>query len=499
MTASRSSIIATGHPLVSEAAAAILADGGNAFDAAVAAGFASTVAEAALTSLGGGGFLLARTGSGEEILFDFFVDTPGRSLSSNTQKPDFFPVTVHFPDCDQDFHVGLGSIAVPGTLKGFLQVHQRLGCLPLAKIIAPAIHLAREGVVVNERQAYFFNLLKPILTMTQAGRRLYAPDGKYPSIGHRMFNHDLADFLEKQADDLGRNFYHGDLAIRIDQEMMAGRGLLTAADLNSYQVIERPPLTIGYRNYTLLTNPPPSLGGALIGLSLSLLDSLDMKNIAWGSPSHLLLRAGLMAEVEKLREQGVTTVSFQQATRRLRVFSRGTTHLSIADAEGNVASMTASNGEASGYIAPGTGIMLNNMMGEDDLHPDGFHATPAGERVASMMSPSMLLDNDHVALVIGSGGSKRIRTAITQVLSNVVDFGMDIQAAIDAPRLHWDGNRLQVEPGYATESIAALNQHFNVNLWSTADMYFGGVHAVVPGKAGGSDHRRGGNVRILVK
>jgi len=180
---------------------------------------------------------------------------------------------------------------------------------------------------------------------------------------------------------------------------------------------------------------------------------------------------------------------------RRPAFGRGTTHVSVADGEGNVASMTCSNGEGSGYFAPGTGVMLNNMMGEDDLHPEGFHAAEPGQRVVSMMSPSLLLDRDGaVALVLGSGGSKRIRTAITQVLTQVVEFGRDLEAAVHAPRLHWDGEALQVEPGFTAEALAPLRARWRVNVWRERSVYFGGVHCVVPGRMGVGDPRRGGAV-----
>ena len=159
--------------------------------------------------------------------------------------------------------------------------------------------------------------------------------------------------------------------------------------------------------------------------------------------------------------------------------------------------MTCSNGEGSGYFAPGTGVMLNNMMGEDDLHPEGFHSSPPGERVASMMSPSLLMQGERVKLVIGSGGSKRIRTAISQVLSQVVDFGRGLQTAVEAPRLYWDGEVTQIEPGFSEEAIAELKKVGKVNIWELQDVYFGGVHAVIPGLDGAGDQRRGGAVEIV--
>jgi gamma-glutamyltranspeptidase/glutathione hydrolase len=490
-------IVATGHPLVSGAAVEILQKGGNAFDAAVGAGFAGAVAEQTLTSLGGGGFLLARTNLGEEVLFDFFTDTPGRGLENSDFEPHFFPVTIHFPGSDQDFNIGLGSVAVPGNLKGFLHVHKRLGRLPLEEILQPAIHLASDGLELNGWQGYFLNLLEPIVTFSPAGKKLYTIDGACAKQGDHIKNPEIAHFLSQLPIDQGENFYTGDLAKIIEKDMMAGQGLLTAADLAAYKVIERTPLAIGYRDHTLLTNPHPSMGGSLIGLALSLLDTQDMANLEHHSPAHVLQTAKLMIEVERLREKGINTQSMEKSGERLRQFSRGTTHISVADAEGNVASMTCSNGEGSGYFVPGTGIMLNNMMGEDDLHPEGFHSSPPGQRVSSMMSPSLLLKDDEVAMVIGSGGSKRIRTAITQVISSIVDFGIPVQQAVEAARIHWDGDIMQVEPGLPREALTALQQHWQVNLWSNIDVYFGGVHTVLPGIAGGGDPRRGGSVRAL--
>ena len=176
--AGRRASVASGHPEVTAAASVILGAGGNAFDAAVAAGFAAAVAEPALTSLGGGGFLLARAASGQTTLFDFFVDTPGRRLPARRLEPHFLPVTVRFPASEQEFNVGLGSVATPGALRGYLHVHRRLGRLPLAEVLAPAARLAREGLPITAKQAYFLDLLTPIMTLTTAGRALYQPEGR---------------------------------------------------------------------------------------------------------------------------------------------------------------------------------------------------------------------------------------------------------------------------------------------------------------------------------
>ena len=495
--------VASGHPRVTEAAAAILRAGGNAFDAVIAAGFVAAVAEPALTSLGGGGFLLARTAQGQTTLFDFFVDTPGQGLRASELEPHFLPVTVRFPACEQMFNVGLGSVATPSALRGYLHVHRRLGRLPLREVLAPAVDLARVGVTISHRQAYFLDLLTPIMTLTAAGRGLFAPEGRYLGEGDVHRNPDLASFLETLPAEGDREFYQGELARRIAREMAEGGGLLTETDLAACRVIEREPLSVQYRGWRLLTNPSPSFGGSLIALSLRLLEVREVAPLGFGSPAHLALLIAAMEEVDRRRAEGYLSPTdlgqpgLAESQAQVRLASGGTTHVSVCDAEGNTASMTTSNGEGSGYFAPGTGIMLNNMMGEDDLHPEGFHVSPPGLRVASMMAPSLLLAGDAVRLALGSGGSKRIRTALMQVIVNTVDFGMKPREAVEAPRLHWDGQCAQVEPGFAETTLAALAQRWPLNRWPTHDLYFGGVHVAATRGEGAGDPRRGGHAAMV--
>lgn len=499
------SIVASGHQLVSEAAGQILDAGGNAFDAVVAAGFVSAVAEPALTSLGGGGFMVGYDEkTGQSMCFDFFVDTPGRGREDDIFDPDFFQITVEFGSSFQNFNIGLGSVAVPGTLKGLLHIHKRLGRMNLAEVICPAKEVARQHRV-NEHAAHFLKLLYPIMTLTERGRWIYEPGGSYIGFGDTLKNPDIVDFLDQISVEGAESFYFGEIAEQIDREMRHGCGFLTGQDLAAYEVKERMPMKIPYRDGQFLTVPEPSMGGTLIALSLSLMSEQAPKDYQWGSAEHLVDTVGVMQKVEGLRKAGVISPQALQqflqnhtviaeSVKTIRLFSRGTTHVSVADAKGNCAGMTCSNGEGAGYFAPGTGVMLNNMMGEDDLHPEGFHSSPPGERVFSMMSPSLLLKDGQVQLVIGSGGSKRIRTAVSQVLSQVVDFNRPLQQAVDAPRLYLDGDCLQLEPGFAESAVKALKKRLPVNVWSKKDVYFGGVHAVVPGVAGAGDPRRGGNV-----
>jgi gamma-glutamyltranspeptidase/glutathione hydrolase len=472
-------VVATGHPSVTAVGADVLGAGGNAFDAAVACGFASTVAEPGFTSLGGGGFLLARPRGGPAVLFDFFVDTPGRGRRGPPADPALTPITVRFPSSEQVFHTGLGSVAVPGMLRGLVHVHARLGRLPLADVVSPAAQLARDGVVVNRAQGHVLGLLGAVLTATPAGRALFAPGGRPLGAGDRFANPDLATFLEQVAREGDREFYQGPIAGEIARTMRDGGGLVTEADLRAFRVVAREPLVVPYRGRRLLTNPPPSVGGTWIADALALLEAGAPDGVAagFGSAEHLSL---LLAVQEEM------------ARRPLPAGRGGTTHVSVCDAAGNVAAMTSSNGECSGHIAGATGVMLNNMLGETDLHPAGADPAVPGARVRSMMAPSVLLEGDRVRLVLGSGGSTRIRTALLQVLSNVVDFGMPVEAAVAAPRLHWDGTRVQCEPGFPAPATALLGGRRPLNVWPVTDVYFGGVQAVAPDGAGAGDPRRGG-------
>lgn len=503
------SIVASGHTLVSEAAAEILRNGGNAFDAVVAAGFASAVVEPALTSLGGGGLMIGHDQkTGQNVYFDFFVNTPGIGRENDSLKPDFFAVTVDFSGSSQDFNIGSASVAVPGTLKGLLHIHKKLGWMDLRDVLHPAKKYAARHIL-NTQQGHFLKLLYPIMTLDQKGRAIYQPDGNFLQPGDEVRNRNIQDFIDRLIFEGDDCFYRGDIAAQIEQDMLERGGLLTAKDLAAYQVIERKPLGITYKGYEFLTASEPSMGGTLIALSLLLRQRHGLSEApVWGSAKQLETTVDTMQEVERLRLSGITNPqSLEKFMSQENImsmaksgvagppqFNRGTTHVSVADSEGNCASMTCSNGEGSGYFASTTGVMLNNMMGEDDLHPEGFHSSPPGERVFSMMSPSLLIKDGLVKLVIGSGGSKRIRTAISQVLTQVVDYGRTLQDAVDAPRMYLDGECLQIEPGFNSAAIEDIGNKFIVNLWAEKDVYFGGVHAVIPGKEGAGDPRRGGTV-----
>lgn len=491
--------IAAGHALTAEAGAEMLRQGGNAFDAAIAAAFTACVVESSLTSLAGGGFLLAHTAAGENRLFDFFCQTP-RSKAIG-RSPDFFPIHANFGDTVQEFHIGLGSMAVPGAIAGLLHVHQKLGRLPLEQVVAPAQHWATRGTEVDPFRAYSFEILTPILTATPAARTIYAPDGTVLGLGDRFYLPGFANLLDQLVRHGADWFYQGELAHAIAQDCQAQGGYLTLEDLQTYRVIEREPLAVTYGGDTILTNPPPSSGGTLIAFALHLLAQVSSARTAHSSPRHVAILREVMGLTNLARQRGyddhlyradiaqefLNPAHLAPYLDQLQAsLSQGgnkwgsTTHISVVDGEGNAASITTSNGEGSAYVIPGTGTMMNNMLGEEDLSPQGFHRWPTNQRMSSMMAPTIVLQDGKPCLVLGSGGSNRIRTAILQVISNALDFGMDIEAAVKAPRLHWERGALHLEPGFDRANIEAegITGDDECTWWQAHNMFFGGVHAV---------------------
>ena len=503
-------VVAAGHPATLDAAAAVLGAGGNAYDAVVAAGFAAGVAEPCLSSLGGGGFLLASTAAGHRTLFDFFVDTPGRGREPAAVVPQLEPVTLRFGGAEQVFHVGHASIAVPGCLAGYLHVHRRLGRAPLSAVIEPALQLARSGVTIGPDQGAVVRLLRPIFARGTDAARMFVPQDAAFSDTAVVTNPPLADFLTAIADGTVTGFDHPDVVADIVTGMEAGGALLTAEDLRAYAVVEREPLRVDGDRWAVVTNPAPSYGGALITRALRLLAGEGPAGPA-GSGARLEQFARVLDEVTRLH-RGIDDPATGYdpevgpdhalgdtgaAGDRPRT-ARGTTHVSVVDAEGNLAAMTTSNGSGSGLSLGPTGVLANNIMGESDLHPAGFHLAPAGQRVGSMMAPSVLLRDGAPDVAIGSGGSERIRSALTQVLAHLIDDGMDLRSAVLAPRIHVVDDVVQVEPGFAPDALVELEARRAVNVWSVTDLYFGGVNAVATDGDHAADPRRGGRSAEVV-
>jgi gamma-glutamyltranspeptidase/glutathione hydrolase len=497
----------------------MLDQGGNAFDAAVAAAFASFVCESPLTSIGGGGFLMAHTAEGETSLYDFFPNVSG--LGSRTPKEglDFYPVDIDFTGTIQQFHIGKGSVAVPGCMAGFAKVFENHCSLPLKTILEPAIHYARQGVTLNAQQADFNSILSPILTLSPEGKAVYASNGRLLKEGELITKKNMADTIEELSRKGLESFYRGDIADCIIAGFEDG-GLITREDLEKYEVTIRKPLVLDYRGRKIFTNPPPSSsGGCLIAFSLKLLEKYDVAKLKHNNADYLHLLLDVMKMSDEARGEDFDHRVYEKdiidsflSPENIGKYSRklennippknllpekpatgNTTHISVVDAAGNAASVTTSNGEGCGHMIPGMGVMLNNMLGEEDINPHGFHTQPAGLRMSSMMSPTIVMHEDRPEAILGSGGSNRIRSAILQVILNLLDFNLPVEEAVNAPRTHWDKKIFQVENGIHKDQLENVSSP--VNCWAEKNMYFGGVHTVISENctlSGAGDSRRGG-------
>ena len=514
-------VVAAGHPRSAEAGAQVLREGGNAVDAAIAAVLASFAVESPLTGFGAGGYMLVsqsgRSGSSrresdrdapsagapELTLIDFFVSAPG--LDGIERRAELVPVPVHFDaETSQTFFVGPASCGVPGTAAGLVRALERFGTMPLAALAAPAIGLAREGAPLNAQQAYLLEILEPIHARLPGTRELYAPQGRTLREGEAFRFSALAEALERFAAEGAGVFYRGEIGTAIAEFVAAEGGTLGRGDLAAYEAVERRPISVDFRGTEVFTNPPPSSGGILLAFSLGLLERLGLAS----GPEQLVAALGAANDrrslefAEALYEEGVEASFLDAAGLDLAAADLlgSTTHVSVLDADGTCASVTCSNGSGSGMLVPDTGVILNNMMGEEDLHPLGFHRTRPGRRVSSMMAPTVVLRDGEIVLGVGSAGSNRIRSAILQTVVRVVEQGLPAADAVRAPRLHFEAGVVQAEPGLDGPALARIEAAGTpVVPWPAINLFFGGVQAVArdPGSgvlSGGGDPRRGGAV-----
>jgi gamma-glutamyltranspeptidase / glutathione hydrolase len=485
MAVADNGVVAAGHPITAEAGAGVLREGGNAVDAAVAAMLTSFATEPLLTGLGAGGYMMVAGGGRKPTLLDFFVQAPTRL--DDGLEAELRGIDVSFGDAAQVFHIGPASCGVYGTPAGVCEAVRRWGTVPLEDLVAPAVRLAREGVVLNAGQAYVAKILADLLTSTPECAALWAPEGHVLREGERLRNPELGDALLRLAAGGAEPFYRGDIAVAVRDWLRARGGSLTSADLASYHAIERAPVRVRYRDRELLTNPPPSAGGTLLAYALALLDREPSPPTLSG-----VVAAMSAAQSERTAEfvEGLDQDGFLERFLATRLGS--TTHISVIDVDGCACSTTCTNGEGSGVVVPGTGMHLNNVMGEEDLNPLGFHRHPAGRRMPSMMAPSIVMRGGQAELVLGSAGSNRIRSALLQTIVAVVDHGMDVRDAVYAPRVHFEDGTLFVEPGV---ELGELGPDTRVVRFGERNLFFGGVQAAQRrGRrtSGAGDPRRGG-------
>ncbi len=523
--------VAAGDPQTVEAGIHVLKQGGNAVDALVAAAYAALVAEPFLINIGGGGLAtLYLPDKNRALTYDFMVDVPSRPPYPTM---DFRRILVQFEAAIQHFHIGRASAGVPGLVAGLCRLHSDWGRLPLQQVMAPAIALAEQGATISQSQVHILNTLRDIFSADPQLRDLYFPHGQPITAGTRIARPDVAHTLKRIASEGPDVFYRGDLAQAIVRDQERRGGLITANDLAHYEVYILPALETTYRGWRVFLPPPPSRGGGLVALALALLSDHPISEWTFLGPRHAALHAAVQAYVQNIRPQWETVIersphpgeawlapanltahrkAFAQRWQERLAFSfpieeratkPNTTHISVLDAEGLIVSMTMSAGEDAGFVVEDTGIQLNNMLGEDDLNPQGFHRWPPGTRLGTMMTPTIVRHDSGDVLVVGSGGSSRIRSAVVQVISAYLDFALPLDEAVRAPRIHYDEEGVVQLEGGIPEGTASALQHagYRVNLWPVKSIYFGGAHAVarrgsITWEAAG-DPRRGGAGAIV--
>lgn len=453
----------------------MLAGGGNAVDAAVAGAFAAFVAEPLLASAGGAGMMTIALPDRAPAVIDFFSTMPG--LGGRPGSLDFLSVELDFGTTTQTFHIGRGSAAPPVALPGLLEAAGRFGTRALGDLVAPAIVLADEGVALSREGAEVFRLLWPI--QSRSAGAIALAGGTPPMEGSVLRNPELAALLAELAE-------LGETPPRFERAVLEGfgparGGLLSREDLRAAAPRITAPREARLGEWTVLLSP--HIGGTKI---------------------ERIVRALTAREPERAEDDEALRVAeaCRLASAQGEVAGRGsTTHISVIDAAGGAAALTLTNGEGSGHVAADTGVQLNNFLGEDDINPDGFHRHEPGAVLPTMIAPTIGLREGRPVLALGSGGSNRIRSVVSQVLYRMI-LGEPVEQAVLAPRVHAEADDVWLERVEWKDSAAVerkLSGAFaHVHSFPSRAFYFGGVHAVAIDEAGDThaagDPRRGGAV-----
>jgi gamma-glutamyltranspeptidase/glutathione hydrolase len=527
-------IVVSSHELASRAGVEMMQAGGNAVDAAVATGFALAVVHSAAGNLGGGGFMLVRMADGKVHFLDYREKAPAAAT------PDMY-LDAHGNVIEGASEIGYKSIGVPGSVAGMVYAEQKYGKLSLQQVMAPAIRLAREGYALSWGEARDFQRDKYLVQFPES-RRIFQRDGNYYQPGEIFHQPDLARTLERIAakpDD----FYHGDLARELAAAMQKSGGLITADDLAHYEVKEREPVRGTYRGYEIISAPPPSSGGTVLIESLNILEGYDLAKLGNRSAQSIhftteAFRRAFFDRAEFMGDPDFSKIPVSQlidkkyaaawrqsieaahasASRELKrpaIFSEleqyaathpqplanheslHTTHYSVVDAEGNAVAVTTTlNGWfGSRVTAEGLGFLLNDEMDDfsekpgvpnsDGLIQGAANAIGPGKRPLSSMTPTIVVSDGKPFLVLGSPGSSKIITTVANVLIGVIDYGMNIQEAVNAPRFHnqWLPDVLNVERWFSPDTVQVLQEmgyhvQFGLRVGSNPEFYWSDAECI---------------------
>jgi len=476
-------MVVSAQHLASDIGAQILREGGNAVDAAVAVGYALAVVYPQAGNIGGGGFMTLRLADGRDIFLDFREKAPLAAGASLFQDADGNVV----PGRSTDTWFGVG---VPGTVMGLETARIAYGTLPRAALMAPAIRLAREGFVLEQGDTVVLASQAPALVRDPAAAKIFAPGGRVLTKGDRLVQTDLADTLSQISAQGPDAFYRGPIGAEIVRASQAGGGIMTMADFAHYKVRTLKPVECDYRGYHVISAPPPSSGGVVLCETLNILQGYDLGAMGFHSADevHVLVEALRRAFVDRNETLGdpdfianpvahlidpayaaqlrqgidplMATPSATLGPASVPQEGANTTQYDVIDAQGNAVSVTYTlNGWFGAHrVAGSTGIVMNNEMDDFTSKPGtpnmfgliqgAANAVAPGKTPLSSMTPTIVTRNGHVALIIGSPGGSRIITITLEAIINMIDHGMDVQAAIDAPRIHeqWLPDTIYLEP-----------------------------------------------------
>ncbi|HKB09639.1 MAG TPA: gamma-glutamyltransferase [Vicinamibacterales bacterium] len=525
----RHGMVVTMESIAADVGVSVLQKGGNAVDAAVAVGFAMAVTHPFAGNIGGGGYMLIRLADGRATFIDFRERAPEKS------SRDMYLDAAG--SLTRDSIEGWRSSGVPGTVRGFEMALSRYGKRPWAENLAPAIELASKGFLVSYALSESLKGSRSLASSPES-KRIFQKNGAFFDVGETLTQPELARTLERIARNGPAEFYEGETAKRFAEEMAKHRGLITQNDLRNYKAIERTPLTGKYKQYTVITAPPSSSGGTAILEMMGILEGTNYEKAGAGSASaiHWVAEAMRRAYADrntylgdpdfvKVPLKGLLDPAYHARLRASIDPERATpseqvapgrpvgseqletTHYSVVDAEGNAVAVTytLNGGYGNGITVPGLGFLLNNEMDDFSAKPGTpnmfglvqgeANAIAPGKRPLSSMSPTMLVKDGKLFMTAGAPGGGRIPTAVLQVMLNVVDFGMNVQDAIDAPRFHhqWLPDKLSLERGISPDTVAILKSRgYDVDY--AAGVVIAQVAAIVNDGGwlqGGSDGRSG--------
>ena len=518
----RRGMVSTSQPLAAQAGLDIIKKGGNAIDAAVAVGFALGVCEPQSSGIGGGGFMVIRFAkTGETKFIDF------REIAPKNATPDMWKLDKDGKVINNEKAVGGKAVGVPGEVKGMMYALEKYGTMSRKDVIQPSVELAENGYEVSAVLSRDIKNKYDMIEMFPETSKIYLNEGFPYEVGETIKNPDLANTLRKIIKNGEKAVYEGEIAKAIVKSAQDAGGPLTMEDMQNYDIRVNDPLVGHYRGYEIVTSAPPSSGGAHVVQILNILENYDMKNVKPGSAEyyHLFSEAIKMAFADRAKFCGDTEfidvpidgiISKDYAKELVKQLdskkskkyiagnpwawdgSKDTTHYSIVDKEGNIVAVTktVNNVFASGVVAEGTGIILNNEMNDFDTGHGKANSVEAGKKPLSSMSPTIVLKDGKPVMSLGAPGATRIITGVAQVISLVLDYGMDIQEAINFPRIHDDYDKLVCETRIDPAVIAKLKA-MGHNVVEEAEYFeYPCVQGVTMGEdgklRGGADPRRDG-------